>query len=121
VVESRLGNNQRALEMAIRAVSDQIPGFLSLDKLEYGLVNIAGASDKLAYAGVAGASVLRVATGKVLNRLPAGQIKFRHLAEVEDTSSLFEIGRDFRTAAEHFAPHGTTFRKMTSALRVNVK
>ncbi|GAB3523461.1 P-loop NTPase [Arthrobacter monumenti] len=119
VVESRLGNYERALNLAIHAVSDQVSGFLPLDKLQYGLVNIAAFSDKLVRSGGSSAVQLRQATGKALNRVPENSDRFSRFAELGDNSSLFTITREFRTAALAFAPSGATFRKMQEVIRLN--
>lgn len=117
VVEFRLGHLERALGLAVRAISDQVDGFLSLDKLQYGLANIIGPAGKLELVKRPGAADLRKAALRILNRLPDPEGRFRNRTYYEDDLSQLALIREFRAAAILFVPSDTTFVKMQALLR----
>lgn len=118
VVESKLEHHEQALSIAIQAIADQVPGFLSVDKLEYGLVSIIRSAKRLTEANVPGADAVLDASRRVLYRLPAGKSDFWHLALQDDQSSVLELIGQFRRGAVMFAPAGSSFVKMQSTLSV---
>jgi hypothetical protein len=119
VVESRLGHLERAIELAIRSISDQVDGFLPVDKLQYGLVNVLGPASKLEIVKRPGAAELRRVSTFILNRLPDPSGKFREQVTTEDAWSLLALNREFRSAALKFVAPGYTFAKMQTVLSQN--
>lgn len=117
VVESRLGHLDRAVELAVTAISDQVAGFLPLDNLQYGLINILTPTSKLELVNRPGAAELNGLCAQILSRLPDPKKKFRRQSQDHERSSLLTLTRDFRRASLHFAGVGTTFVKMQAVLR----
>ncbi|MDP9998312.1 P-loop NTPase [Pseudarthrobacter sulfonivorans] len=119
VVESKLERHDRALRLAVQAISDQVPGFLPVDKLEYGLSRIIRSAERLSEAKVDGSQDLLNTARRVLYRLPDTQASIWGAAFEDDNASIFELIREFRLGASVFAPAGTSFVKMQATLMEN--
>ncbi|MGF6834198.1 hypothetical protein QF015_002380 [Paenarthrobacter sp. TE4293] len=119
VVEARAGNFEKAMSLAVRSLSDQVDGFLRLDKLLYSLDCIRAYAGKRELENKAGAAELKVAASHLLNNLPAAGTFSTVRNAPRERRSLFEVQKAFRIAALKFVDADTTFRKMQEVVRVN--
>lgn len=119
VVESRAENFEKAMVLAIRSLSDQVEGFLTLDKLQYSLACIRTYAGKSALDGRAGAKELRSTSAYMLAILPNNEKFTSTTTSIAERKSLFELHRTFRAAALKFVDTKTTFRKMQEVVRIH--
>lgn len=116
VVESRLGHLERAMELALIALSDQLRGFLKQDQLKYAVGNIRSYTDRLSLINRRGAVELRQACEIILDCLPdGGKFNHRHRSGTSSKNPI-DVAVGFEIAAKAFASDGQTFRKIQHVL-----